>query len=701
MKTHPALGTRVKAQVRRVALALIAAIFILGTVVAFGIESLGPLDLSKLADQSTVVLDRNGKLLRPFTTTAGRWRLPVERSAVDKRFVAMLKAAEDKRFDSHGGIDPLAMVRAFGQFVAHRRVVSGGSTLEMQVARLLEPRDERTLAAKARQIVRALQLSNKFSKGQILDLYFQLAPYGGNIEGVRAASLAYFGREPERLSLAEAALLVALPQSPETRRPDRYPQAARRSRDRVLDRIAEAGLISQEDADLAKGEPVPTERKLFPMFAAHAAERAVAERPQEKIHRLTVDIRMQRSIEQLVANRVERFDPGLSAAVVVIDNATGEILASVGSAGYMNYERKGAVDATLALRSPGSALKPFVYALAFEYGLAHPETLVEDRPSRFGVYAPENFDHGYQGILTARQALQLSLNIPVVDLLSEIGPVRFLGRLRGAGARVALPDTSAPGLAVGLGGVGISLVDLTRLYSGLARGGNALPLARRLGERGEGEETYVTDSVSAWYIWSILKDAPPPENALSGVIAFKTGTSYGYRDALAVGFDKRYAVGVWVGRPDGAPIPGLIGRVVAAPILFDAYARLGGNPEPLAKPTYAMIATTASLPPPLRHLRKDVPKTIAAVPRAALKIAYPVNGSAIDLGYSDPDGDKESLVLKVSGGTAPLRWLVNGVPLGGPTMRREAVWTPDGMGFARISIIDAEGASDSVVVRIQ
>ncbi len=689
------------AWVRRIVLALVFGVFTIGTMAAVYVESLGELDLSKLGDQSTVVLDRHGKLLRPFTTLAGRWRLPVERETVDRRFIAMLKAAEDKRFDNHPGVDPLAMMRAFGQLLMHGRIVSGGSTLEMQVARLLEPRDERTFATKARQIVRALQLSRRFSKGEILDFYFQLAPYGGNLEGVRAASLAYFGREPERLSLAEAALLVALPQSPELRRPDRFPEIARQARDRILDRVAQAGVISADDATLAKTEPVPFGRKVFPMLAAHAAERAVRERPQARIHRLTIDLQTQRSLERLLAERVERIDPGLSAAAIVIDNATSELLAVVGSAGYMNVERKGAIDATLAVRSPGSALKPFVYAMAFENGIAHPETLVEDRPSRFGVYAPENFDRGYQGVLTARQALQMSLNIPVVDLLAEIGPVRFLGRLRDAGARVVLPDDTPPGLAVGLGGIGISLTDLARLYSGLARGGDAPALVHRLGEPGEGEERHITDAVSAWYIWSILKDAPPPDGMAGGMLAFKTGTSYGYRDALAVGFDRRLTVGIWVGRPDGAPVPGLVGRVVAAPLLFEAYARMGSIPVSLPKTDDVLLATTATLPPPLRHLRTDIPKMVSAAPVAALKIAYPVNGAEIDLGFTDAEGERDRLVLKASGGVMPLRWLINGVPYGESTMRREVVWTPDGMGFARISVIDASGSSDSVEIRIQ
>ena len=489
------------------------------------IDALGPLDLSAAEKRSTVVLDRDGRLLRPFATADGRWRLPVAAAEVDPRFLAMLTAYEDRRFDRHRGIDPMALLRAAGQLLGHGRVVSGGSTLTMQVARLLEPREERTLAAKARQLVRAVQLERRLSKPEILALYLTLAPYGGNLEGTRAATLAYFGREPKRLSFAEAALLVALPQAPETRRPDRFAADARRARDRVLDRAVSRGLLNAAEAKAAKSEDVPAARRPFPILAAHAAEAAVAERPDAKVHRLAIDGRLQASLETLVRERLEPMNAQLSAAILVIDNDSGEVRAHVGSAGYLSRDRAGAVDMTAALRSPGSALKPFIYALAFENGVAHPETLVDDRPSRHGVYAPENFDLSYQGTVTARRALQLSLNVPAVELLAEVGPARFIARLRQGGATIALPKEAPAGLAVGLGGLGITLADLTRLYAGLARGGDAPALVRRLDGAAPASDRRVTDPVAAWYVADILKGAPPPENALAGRIAFKTGTS--------------------------------------------------------------------------------------------------------------------------------------------------------------------------------
>lgn len=670
-----------------------------GIGLAHFIASLGPLDLAQVEERSTVVSDREGRLLRAFTTPQGRWRLPVGVDDVDPRFITLLTAYEDRRFRSHFGIDVLAMMRAAAQVVLNGRVVSGGSTLTMQVARLLEPREERDLAAKLRQAVRAVQLERRFDKDTILGFYLTMAPYGGNLEGIRAASLAYFGKEPKRLSLAEAALLVALPQSPETRRPDRFPEAARAARDRVLARALVQGEITDAEAQAAREAPVPTGRQRVPVLAPHLAEAVVRAAPGRREHRLTLDARLQARLEDLARETVERVDPRASAAIIAIDNSSGAVRAYVGAADYFSAERAGAVDAVLAVRSPGSALKPFIYALAFESGLAHPETVLDDRPSRYGIYQPKNFDLTFQGTVTARHALQLSLNVPAVELLSEIGPVRLLARLRAAGADIVLPKDSAPGLAIGLGGVGVRLFDLARLYAAFARGGVVPTLWWQDGAAPAGEGPRLTEPVAAWYVADVLRGAPAPQNGLPGLIAYKTGTSYGYRDAWAIGFDRRTTIAVWVGRPDGAAVPGLVARQVAAPMLFEAFARRGGVSEPVPEPPGVIHATTASLPPPLRHLRKDVPKTVAAVAQAPLRIAFPPDGARVDLGLSEGGG--APLALKASGGSPPFLWYVNGAPLGPHSPRREATWEADGRGFARVTVVDGRGATDSVTVRVE
>jgi penicillin-binding protein 1C len=660
-------------------------------------DTFGPPPLGKDLEYSTTVLDRDGKLLRAYLTDEGRWRLPATQADVDPRFIEALLAYEDKRFFSHHGVDPLAMMRAAYQFVTQGHIVSGGSTISMQVARLLEPRRERSLYAKYRQIVRALQLEWALDKHQILSLYLTLAPYGGNLEGILAASLAYFGKEPRRLTLGETALLVALPQAPEYRRPDRHPERAQAARNRVLDRTAGDGLFSAEERASAKTEPVPDARKPMPLSAPHAADEARSASAGAKIIQLTIDGRLQRRLERLARERAAALGEAMSAAIVVSENDTGEIRARVASPNYFDTARAGQVDLTRALRSPGSALKPFIYGLGFEDGLVHPETLIEDRPIRYGDYAPENFDQSFQGTVTVRRALQLSLNVPAVAVLDAVGPNRLLARLGEAGASLKLPDHETAGLALGLGGIGVKLIDLTALYSGLARQGTVAPLHERTGAAHLSNKRLMAP-VAAWYAGNVLRGAPPPPNTLGGRIAFKTGTSYGYRDAWALGFDGKYTIGVWVGRPDGAPVTGLVGRTAAAPILFDAFARLTQKPEALPPaPKGIVTARTAQLPPPLRRFAGRGEQGEAMRPK--VRIVFPPNNASLALA-SDGTG-LEPIAIKVAGGMPPLNVLVNGLPFETARGAGTLFFAPDGPGFVRLTVTDANGAADSVTVRLQ
>jgi penicillin-binding protein 1C len=662
------------------------------------IDVFGPSPLGKNIELSTIVIDRNGKLLRPYVTSDGRWRLPAARENVDPRYLDMLLAYEDKRFWHHRGVDPLALTRAAFQLVKNGHIVSGGSTITMQVARLIEPRPQRSFHVKLREMVRAVQLEWALSKDEILGLYLTLAPYGGNLEGIRAASLAYFGKEPRRLTLGEAALLVALPQSPEYRRPDRAPEAAKRARDRVLDRVAGSGHFSAAEIARAKQEPVPRERKPMPLLAPHAADDAVATAPKEKIHRLSIDREIQRTLETLALERARNLGPEMSVAIMVVDNATGQVLARVGSPDYFDERRAGQVDLTRAVRSPGSALKPFIYGLGFEDGLIHPETLIEDRPIRYGSYQPENFDLTFQGTVTVKRALQQSLNVPAVAVLDAVGPSRLLARLYQAGAPLVLPKQEAPGLALGLGGIGIRLVDLTMLYTGIARQGSAVPLTENQ-LASELQTKRLLDPVAAWYVGQVLLGTPPPENAAGGHIAFKTGTSYGYRDAWAVGFDGARTIGVWVGRPDGAPVTGLVGRVAAAPILFDVFARLplGSQPLPPA-PKGALITTTAKLPLPLQRFSPN--RLTGAELTPPVHIVFPPDGASLELA-ADEGQAPDPVPIKISGGTPPLNVLMNGMPLDAKKSARTLFFAPDGPGFVRLTVTDATGAVDSVMVRLQ
>jgi penicillin-binding protein 1C len=688
-------------RVRKGAAACAVAGVVLAGAFAAWVVSLGPVPLAQARQVSTTVVDRNGKLLRAYAMVDGRWRLPVDaKTGVDPGYLKLLLAYEDRRFRSHGGVDPLALGRAALQFVSRGHIVSGGSTITMQLARLMEPRRERSVYAKLRQMVRALELEQQLSKDQILDLYLALAPFGGNLEGVRSASIGYFGKDPKRLSLAEQALLVALPQSPETRRLDRYPETARAARDRVLDRMVEEGQVSLEDAVQAKSVAVPKLRKPMPILAPHSADQAVANVKDAPVIALTLDSSLQKVLEALARDRALALGPDISVAMVAVDNESGDVLARVGSPDYFDERRAGQVDMTRAVRSPGSTLKPFIYGLAFEDGFVHPESLIDDRPIRFGSYAPENFDMTFQGTMPVRKALQLSLNVPAIELLDRVGASRLSSRLKQAGANLVLPKDEVPGLAMGLGGVGVSLQDLVQLYSGIARLGSTKPLREIVWKDDVREPLRLMDQVAAWQVGNVLMGTPPPENAAHNRIAFKTGTSYGYRDAWSVGFDGRITIGVWVGRPDGAPVPGLVGRTAAAPILFDAFARTGKLPAPLPRaPRGTLVASNAKLPLPLRRFR-PVGELVRSGGEQALRIQFPLNGSRIDA--ANPGETRFSaLPVKVAGGVLPMTMLVNGVAVGEIDGRRQRLVDPPGAGFVRLTVQDATGAADTVVVRIQ
>jgi len=662
------------------------------------VASLGPAPLGKDIEYSARVLDRNGHLLRAYAASDGRWRLPATVADVDPRFFDVLFAYEDKRFRSHHGVDPLAVARAVFQLVTNGRILSGGSTLTMQVARLLEPRNSRTVSAKLRQIIRALEIERALNKDRILSLYLSFAPYGGNIQGIRAASLAYFGKEPRHLSLGEAALLVALPQAPEQRRSDRFPELARAARNRVLDRFAAIGRVPAEEIALAKAEPVPTGRRPMPMVAPHAADQAIANAPAVHELRLSIDGSLQHSLEELAREReyalAASLSPSISLAILAIDNATGQVLAHVGSPAYFDASHAGQVDMAQAVRSPGSTLKPFIYGLGFEDGFIHPETLIEDRPTSYGAYAPKNFDYDFQGTLTVREALQLSRNVPAIAVLDRVGPSRLAARLTQAGASLTLPDDQPPGLAIGLGAAGIRLSDLVMLYAGIARLGMSVPLSERMDVPAP-QARRLMDRAAAWSVANVLLGSPPPDNGAPGRIAFKTGTSYGYRDAWSIGFNGRYTVGVWVGRPDGAPVPGLLGRAAAAPILFDVFARLGA-PVALPNPPKGVLVTSnAKLPPPLQHFQPG--RLAGDTARPPLRIIFPPDGARLEL--STTDGQLDRVALKVANAVAPLILMVNGVPKLAEG-RGTLFFQPSGPGFSRVTVMDALGAADSIVVRL-
>lgn len=659
-----------------------------------------PPPLAKANTVSAEVLDADGQLLRAFATPEGRWRLQTKAVDVDPQFGKMLVAYEDQRFFEHKGVDPWALMRAAYQFATHGRIVSGASTLSMQVARLIEPREGRSFGAKLRQLVRAVQIERRLSKGEILDLYLTHAPYGGNLEGIRAASLAYFGKEPRRLTVSEAALLVALPQLPERRRPDRHLKAAETARQRVLERMAVSAVIGEGEAQRAASFAVPTQRLQLPAFAAHLAEAALRKEPKVMQHHTTLRRPIQKGLETVAREAAGRLGPKVSIAMVMADARTGEIVGEVGSADYFDASRSGWIDMTRMPRSPGSTLKPFIYGLAFEEGLVSQETIIEDRPADFFGYRPRNFDMTYQGDVSIREALQLSLNVPAVRLLNAVGPSRLMMRFRRAEVRPILPPNEAPGLAIGLGGLGINLKDLVQLYAALANRGKPVKLGDGIqGEPGAIESEPLLDSVATWQIADILSGVLPPKGAVQRGIAYKTGTSYGYRDAWSVGFDGRYVLGVWVGRPDNGAVPGLTGYGTAAPILFEGFAKSGVAITPLPRaPAGAVRIAQSQLPISQRRFSLNASGLVSAsIREAAPQIVYPPEGARVELGV-DTAGSPMPLVLKLQGGRAPFRWLANGKPLAETSRRRVNQWVPDGAGFSTLTVIDAAGRAATVRV---
>jgi penicillin-binding protein 1C len=640
---------------------------------------------------SAEVVDREGILLRAYTVADGRWRMAIRADDVDDDYIKMLVAYEDKRFYDHHGIDPRSIARAVLQAVRNGQIVSGGSTLTMQVARLLEDSGTGKMEGKLRQMRLALALERRLSKQEILTLYLHLAPFGGNLEGVRAASFAYFGKEPKRLTPAEAALLVAIPQAPESRRPDRSHGRAVAARTRVLDRAVRDGILDPQQAEGALTEAVPHARRPFPAFAPHLADRALAEDPTLLRHVLTLDSRVQKSLEALARDVIQGQGAQVQVAMLVADHTSGEVLASVGSASFAADDRAGFVDMTQALRSPGSTLKPLIYGLAFDQGLAHPETLIDDKPMSFAGYAPQNFDRTYRGTIRIRNALQLSLNLPVVQLLDALGPAKLLAAMEKAGIHGVIPG-GQPGLAIGLGGIGVTLEDMVQLYAAIARGGVALPLTHRVeGTRAEGQR--ILSDTSAWQVADILAGLPPPPGAPGNRLAYKTGTSYGNRDAWAIGFDGRHVIGVWLGRPDGSPIPGAFGAELAAPVLFQAFSRIKPklDAQPSAPPS-TLLVSNAQLPQPLQRFRSRAAAFEAAA--NAPHVSFPPDGAEVEL---LPEG----VMVKVQGGRGPFTWLADGLPMVVQDRARQSMLRLPGSGFVTLSVIDADGRSARTKVRIR
>lgn len=686
MRRGPRTPLPLTAKGRRWATLLLVAMLSL-----FTLDQLFAPPLERVREVSPVVLDHNGEWLMAFTTRQGAWRLEARLDEIDPEFQRRLIAIEDERFWFHPGFDPIALARASVSYLRAGRVTQGGSTITMQLVRLLEPRP-RTIGSKLIEIIRAMQIEARMSKREILAAYLTLAPYGGNLEGVRAASRAYFQRDPRWLDDAEMALLIALPQAPEARRPDRHPRTARAARDRVLDMFVSAGLINQRRAEEGKQSAIPT-RAPFPYSAPHAAEELVAANPGQGVLYSSLDATLQRDLETLARRHAGALERDAQIAILAVEIEGRAVRARVGGAGR---ERAGGyIDMTRAVRSPGSALKPFLYAIAFDENIAAPETLVRDAPRRFGGYLPENFDRRFHGDVTLEDALRHSLNLPAVATLERIGAGRFQAALTRAGARARLPQRaeSEPGLALALGGVGMTLEDLVQLYAALGDRGEARPLVTGPVETFAFTRRFVR-AETAERVLNILATSPHPAGRVPAQVArgapqvaFKTGTSYGFRDAWALGVSNGYAIGVWVGRPDGAPRPAATGRSEALPVLFEAFDLLGAPAPPEQQPDQ-----DEPVAPALARFERSGE-------REGLSILFPPSGAEVLV--LDYGAQSRGLSLSARGGRAPLTWYAEGQRVGNETTSGRAIWRPSAPGFYEVTVVDADGQSARTRVRIR
>jgi penicillin-binding protein 1C len=534
---------------------------------------------------ATIVYDRDGEPLRIFLPPDEKYRFPVTLDDVPPELIRALIASEDRRYAHHLGVDPLAMLRATASNVRARRVVSGASTIPMQIARMAEPR-RRSLSAKLIESFRAMQLTAHYSKRELLAIYINLAPYGSNVEGVGAASWFYFGKEPQRLSLGEIALLTTLPRSPNRYDPFRDPRAARDARDRVLAQLHERGAFTSREIAEGRRQPLPGIRRRVPFAAPHWCDLVRREAPSTARLQTTLDSRMQRIAQQRVAARAAALQSrGIgNAAVVVIDNTTREVRALVGSADFFDARHDGQNNGAVARRSPGSALKPFLYAKAIDDGRVVPQTYLFDIPTDYGGYVAENYDGTYRGRVTTRDALIQSLNAPAVRLVSELGVDSFLTTLRRGGLRTLDRSAAHYGLPLILGGGEVRLLDLTNLYATLAEGGVHRPVRMFRGSTRNTPGERLLSAEAASMITTVLCELRRPDmpqgwelTADTPRIAWKTGTSYGHRDAWSIGFSSRYTIGVWIGNFDGHGVKGLSGSEDAAPLLFDLFRALDGS----------------------------------------------------------------------------------------------------------------------------
>ena len=644
-------------------------------IVLIGLLLVFPLPLDKARQLSPVVLDRTGGWMAGFTVEDGVWRIRADLDQIDQRYIDRLIAVEDARFWSHSGVDVPAIFRAGASWKKAGKPVSGASTITMQLVRQIEPRD-RTVPSKIIESFRALQYELFLSKEDILELYLSHISYGGNIDGIHAATLSYFGKTPIELSDDEIALLIAIPQAPEARRPDLWPNSAMRGRNKILDKLSEVKSISETQRDEAASIPVTVRKRHIPETAWLSAN---AIKKPNAVVTSTIDPFLQKDVAAIAAQYLEGKPDHVNLAMTIIDNETMAVRAHIASGGR---ERQGGwLDMTRRYRSPGSTLKPFIYGLAMDDGILSTSTWIEDAPTRFGGYQPENFNHRYYGQVRIHEALRHSLNVPAVAVLDKVGGNRFEKGLKSSGIDVVRlgGDSEEAGLALALGGAGVTLNDLAAGYAAIATGGETRALRWREADP-LSNPVKLMSRETANEIADILRQAPTPGGRVPGwlaedgrSIAYKTGTSYGFRDAWAAGFTDEWTIVVWVGRPDGAPRQGQTGRIAAAPLLFDVFAAL---PHEVKPTPYQQDPEAPGGMLSVKDYTENGPQ-----------ILFPPHKA--ELFASGFGSDSRGFTFAARADTGSVNFYVNGKPVKRNGDR--PIWRPDTPGFYRVVAVDERG----------
>jgi len=638
-----------------------------------------PVDISKAFRTSRVVTASDGSWLYAQTNSEDKWRFKVDIAKLDPKYIEVLLAFEDKNFYSHHGLDISAMLRAIGQLIANRKIVSGGSTITMQLARLLEPKP-RTIAAKIREIIKAFQIELHSSKDEILSAYLSLTPYGGNVEGVVAASMRYFGKLPQSLTASQSALLVSLPQSPERNRPDKHLANSLNARDKLLKMAYEKSIINRYQYQQALKEQVPTKLKSYPRYAPHLSEKLLGNKQiKEKKIVTTLDAKLQKQLERWLKEKSHILPKDTTIALLVVKNSDSTVQAYLGSHDRFSSRVSGFVDMVQAIRSPGSTLKPFIYALGFEKHFIHPNSVIVDQETLFGDYMPHNFSYKYSGEVSVAYALKQSLNIPAVKVLQKIGVEDFLSRLRSYVQGIYIPKNRAS-LPIALGGVGLSLWSLTDLYVGLANGGEALPIHYLLADESLKKRRLI-DAKSSKMTTAILREVTPPRGFINrnNMIAYKTGTSYGYRDNWSIAYTKEYTIALWAGKPSNATQFKRTGRMVAAPLVYEAFALLESIHR-VNSWQWQSNYLGDNVPVGLKYFDKRELENA----REKLSLIYPQDNSRFKNA-----GCGDTLVeFKIKQGTPPYSWYIDDMSR---DINKTAITLPFGRGAHTITIIDSRG----------